>query len=239
MCISSVIALLQFTTVLPLGRMRDFEDFARRSWLYPVAGYVVGGIAAAGAFFIGPSLLAAAVGIGLVFLISGCNHLDGLMDLGDGLMAQGGCERRIAALTDRQVGTGAFALAIVVTLVAFSSLASVPSVAIALLIAEVGAKFSMAYLSTFGKPFRTGLHATIQSQSRPYFPLLAGILCLPLVLLPVSLPALLAVAAAMILCPLILQIVAGRLFGGVNGDVVGSANEITRAVILAVLCLSG
>jgi adenosylcobinamide-GDP ribazoletransferase len=239
MCINSLIALLQFTTILPLGGMRDFKDFARRSWLYPVAGYVVGGIAAAGAFLIGPPLLAAAVGIGLVFLISGCNHLDGLMDLGDGLMAHGGCEKRVAALTDRQVGTGAFALAIVVTLVSFSSLASVPSVAIALLIAEVGAKFSMAFLSTFGKPFRNGLHAIIQSQSRPYFPLLAGILCLPLVLLPVPPSTLLAVAAAMILCPLILQIIACRLFGGVNGDVVGSANEITRAVILAVLCLSG
>jgi adenosylcobinamide-GDP ribazoletransferase len=239
MFINSIIALLQFTTVLPLGRMRDFEDFARRSWLYPIAGYVVGGIAAAGVFLIGSPLLSAAVGLGLVFLISGCNHLDGLMDLGDGLMAHGGCEKRIAALTDRQVGTGAFALAIVVTLVAFSSLASVSSAAVALLIAEVGAKFSMAFLSTFGKPFRIGLHATIQSQSRPYFPLLAGLLCLPLVLLPVPLPTLLAVAAAMVLCPLILQLIASSLFGGVNGDVVGSANEITRAVILAVLCLSG
>lgn len=239
MCLNSVIALLQFTTVLPLGRTRDFEAFARHSWLYPLAGYVVGGIAAAGVFFIHPPLLAAALGIGLLFILSGCNHLDGLVDLGDGLMAHGGREKRISALTDRQVGTGALALATVVTLVSFSSLATVSSVPVALIVAEVGAKFSMAFLSTFGKPFRDGLHATIQSRSRPYFPVLAGILCLPLVFLPVSLPALLSAAGIMVICPLCLRAISCRLFGGVNGDVVGAANEITRACILAGLCILG
>jgi len=239
MCLNPVVALLQFTTILPLGRTRDFGEFARHSWIYPLAGYVVGGIAAICVLFLRSPLLAAAVGIGLVFLLSGCNHLDGLMDLGDGLMAHGGRERRVAALTDRQVGTGALALAVVTTLVSYSSLASVSSAACSLLVAEVGAKFSMAFLSTSGKPFRDGIHATIQSRSKPYFPLLAGVLCLPLALLPVPGRALLLAAGAMVACPLVLQLVSGRLFGGVNGDVVGAANEITRASVLAVLCISG
>jgi len=239
MCLNSLVALLQFATILPLGKTRDFEEFTRHSWIYPIAGYVVGGIAAICVLFLKPPLLAAAMGIGLVLLLSGCNHLDGLLDLGDGLMAHGGRERRVAALTDRQVGTGALALGMGLTLVSYSSLASVSSAACSLLIAEVGAKFSMAFLSTFGKPFRDGIHATIQSRSKPYFPLLSGVLCLPLALLPVPRSALLFAAVAMVACPLVLQLVSCKLFGGVNGDVVGASNEITRASVLAVLCIFG
>ena len=42
----SVRALLQFTTILPLGEPADFDAFAQRSWLYPFAGYVAGAVAA-------------------------------------------------------------------------------------------------------------------------------------------------------------------------------------------------
>ncbi len=237
MPLTPVIALLQFTTILPLGRTREFGEFAKRSWLYPLAGYVTGGLTAAAIFFIGQPLIAAAVAIGILFLLTGCNHLDGLMDLGDGLMAHGGREKRIRALTDRQIGTGGVALALSVTLLSFASLAASPCLPCALVVAEVGAKFSMAFLSTFGRPFRNGLHSSIQGLSRPWFPPLAACLCIPLVLLPVA-PAALAVAALiMVASPAILLRVSGRLFGGVNGDVVGAGNEITRALILAAICL--
>ena len=32
----ALISLLQFTTILPLGKARDFENFARHSYIYPV-----------------------------------------------------------------------------------------------------------------------------------------------------------------------------------------------------------
>mgnify|MGYP000855316303 FL=1 len=237
MPLNAVIALLQFTTVLPLGRTRDFSAFARRSWIYPLAGYVVGGIAAAAVFFIGQPLVAGAVALGLLYLLTGCNHLDGLMDFGDGLMAHGDREKRLRALSDRQIGTGGMAMAIVISMVSFSSLASAPCLPCAIVIAEVGGKFSMAFLSTFGKPFREGLHSSIQSHSKPYFPVLAAILCTPLVFLPVTPISLAMSAVMMIACPALLLAVSNRLFGGVNGDVTGAGNEITRAAILAVLCL--
>ncbi|MCU0632208.1 MAG: adenosylcobinamide-GDP ribazoletransferase [Methanolinea sp.] len=238
MPLTSIISLLQFTTILPLGRTRDFGEFARRSWLYPLAGYVVGGIAASAVFFIGQPLIAAAIALGLLFLLTGCNHLDGLMDLGDGLMAHGDREKRVNALTDRQIGTGGLALAISVCLISFSSLAAAPCLPCALIIAEVGGKFSMAFLSRFGIPFHEGLHSSIQSQSRPWFPVLAAILCIPLVLLPVAPLSLAAAAVMMVACPTALLLISRRLFGGVNGDVVGASNEITRALVLAALCLA-
>lgn len=238
MPLNSIVALLQFTTILPLGRIREFGSFARHSWIYPIAGYVIGGICAGFVYFIGQPLLAASLAVGILLLISGCNHLDGLMDFGDGLMAHGDREKRIKALTDRQIGTGGIALALVFTLISFSSLAASSCLVCALLVAEVGAKFSMAFLSTFGKPFHSGLHASIQEHSRPYFPFLAAILCLPLLFLPVSRLSLAISGIAMVACPVALLFVSKRLFGGVNGDVVGASNEITRSVILAILCLA-
>jgi adenosylcobinamide-GDP ribazoletransferase len=237
MLLKPLIALLQFTTVLPLGRMQDFSCFARRSYLYPIAGYVVGGISALAVYFIGEPLVAAAIGIALLFLLTGCNHLDGLLDFGDGLMAHGDRDARIRALTDRQIGTGGMAMGVSVTLISFAALSSSPCLACSLIAGEVGAKFSMAFLSTHGLPFREGIHATIQSRSRPYFPVLAAVLCIPLALLPFRPLALGLAAAAMVLCPLVLLTLSERLFGGVNGDVVGAGNEITRACVMVVLAL--
>ncbi|MEN6512539.1 adenosylcobinamide-GDP ribazoletransferase, partial [Methanoculleus sp.] len=106
----SVLALLQFCTSLPLGRPVEFEYFARRSYLYPLAGYVIGGIAAGITYWIAPPpAVGAAVALAIVLVLSGCNHFDGLLDFGDGLMAHGSREKRIAAMTDRTTGAGAVA----------------------------------------------------------------------------------------------------------------------------------
>jgi adenosylcobinamide-GDP ribazoletransferase len=41
----------------------------------------------------------------------------------------------------------------------------------------------------------------------------------------------------MVLTPLVLLFVSRKVFGGVNGDGVGASNEITRALVLAVLAI--
>ena len=237
MFLKSIIALLQFCTVLPLGKPREFEQFAKKTWLYPLAGYVTGGFAALVSFWIVNPAIAAAFAIAGLLLITGCNHFDGLLDLGDGLMAHGGREKRISALTDRQIGTGAFALAISIVLITWAGLQAAYPIIWVLLLSEVCAKFSMALLTVSGKPFRQGIHANLHDQSRPRFILYAAILCLPLVLVPVSPLKLVAAAVLMVIVPLVLLVISGRAFGGVNGDVVGASNEITRAFIIIAVVL--
>jgi adenosylcobinamide-GDP ribazoletransferase len=233
-----VLSLLQFTTILPLGKPQDFDFFARHSWIFPVAGYVIALLVAVPVFFIADTTLAAAVAVAGVILLSGAHHFDGLLDLGDGLMAQGDEEKRTRALTDRYVGAGGIAAGLIVTLLLFAGLHAAASLISALIIGEVAAKFSMAFLTAYGTPFREGIHSYIHRFAKPYFPFLSLLLCIPLVLLPVS-PFRLAVAAiVMILCPVALLILSERLFGGVNGDVVGAANEITRALVIAALALA-
>ncbi len=233
----SVLALLQFCTSLPLGRPVDFDHFARRSYLYPLAGYVIGGIAAVIASFIASPVVGAAVAVAAVLLLSGCNHFDGLLDFGDGLMAHGSREKRIAAMTDRTTGAGAVAAGIIVTLIAFAGLQTVAYLPAAILIAEVCAKTAMSCLTTLGTPFREGIHSYLHGFARPWFLVPATLLALPLFLLPVP-PvhiALALVATAVIVALMLL--LSRRLFGGVNGDVVGASNEIVRAGVILLLAL--
>jgi len=228
----ALIALLQFASILPLGKPVDFEHFARHSYLYPLAGYVIGGLVALIVFRISNQTIAAAIAIAALLLLSGCNHFDGLIDFGDGVMAHGDREKRVRALTDRQVGAGGVGLGLVITLILFASLQASTSIVMAILIGEVCAKFSMALLTTIGTPFQEGIHSYLHQFSRSYFPVVAFLLCLPLILLPVSPQKLVAAAVLMVLCPIILLAISKQLFGGINGDVVGASNEITRAAII-------
>lgn len=237
MLLNPLRALLQFTTVIPLGKPADFASFARRSWLYPVAGYVTGGFAGLCVFWIDTPLLAAAAAVSALFLITGSHHLDGLLDFGDGLMAHGDQEKRQRVLTDRQVGAGGIALGGSVILVSFAAMASSPILWAALITAEVAAKFSMAFLTAYGPPFREGIHSFLHQASRPYFPVLSAVLCTPLLFLPVAPLRLAGAALVMVAVPACLLGISRRLFGGVNGDVVGASGEITRALVLAALVI--
>ncbi|MDD2787384.1 adenosylcobinamide-GDP ribazoletransferase [Methanoculleus sp.] len=233
----SVIALLQFCTPLPLGRPVEFEQFARRSYLYPLAGYVIGGIAAGIVSLIASPVVGAAVAVAAVLVLSGCNHFDGLLDFGDGLMAHGSREKRVAAMTDRTTGAGALATGIVVTLIAFAGLQTVAYLPAAILTAEVCAKVAMSYLTTLGVPFREGIHSYLHGFARPWFLVPATLLALPLFLLPIpGVSVALALSVTVIIVALMLSL-SRHLFGGVNGDVVGATNDITRAGVILILAL--
>lgn len=236
---NAIIALLQFCTILPLGKPAEFDAFARNSYLYPLAGWVIGALAAIPAIFILGDAIAAAAALAFVLILSGCNHLDGLLDFGDGLMAHGSREKRVNAMTDRQIGTGGVAAAFIVILLAFSGLLSVPSIPLAIIIAEVCAKAAMALLTVAGPPCKEGLHSYLHARTRPWFPLATALLCLPLFLLPGSAVGTAAALLTAFLVVVAVRVVAMRLFGGVNGDVVGASSEITRALALVALALAG
>lgn len=232
-----VLALLQFTTILPLGKPQDFDVFAKYSWLYPIAGYVIALLVCIPVYFIQDTTLAAAVAVAGLIVLSGANHFDGLLDLGDGLMAHGDHEKRVRALTDRYVGAGGIAAGIVVTLLLFAGLREAAAILPVIIIGEVSAKFAMAFLTAYGTPFREGIHSYLHQFAKPWFPVLSLILCIPLVLLPVTPMQLAAAGILMIVCPTLLLLTAKRAFGGVNGDVVGASHEITRAIVIIALAL--
>ena len=238
----AVKALLQFTTILPLGKPADFDRFAAHSWLYPIASYVTGLIAAIPAlvaWLLGfeNSLIVAAVTLAVVVVISGANHFDGLLDFGDGLMAHGSREKRISAMKDRSIGAGAVAAGLLVLLLAFAGLSALPvwMIVPAVFCAEVFSKMVMGLFSALGKPFADGIQKYIYEHSKRRFAVYTILLALPTLAVSLLLPGLWWTAAAFgiaVLVFVLLLLLSKKLFGGVNGDVTGAGCEISRMAVL-------
>lgn len=239
----SIRAVLQFTTTLPLGEPADFDSFAKKSWLYPIAGYVTGAFAALPgvlAWYFGyeNSFVIAALTLAVAIIISGANHFDGLLDFGDGLMAHGSSEKRISAMTDKYIGAGGVAAGVLVLLLAFAGLSALTPILIATAVfsAEVLSKMVMGLFSALGKPFRTGIHSYIYENSKRRFAGYTILLALPLFLIPET-KLILGGFFAAFFTFMVLYLLARRCFGGVNGDVVGASGEITRAMVVLVFAL--
>ena len=236
---------------------KDVEALSRRFHIIVLIGALYG-LLASGIYFLGQELLPttalAALVLAMLHLLNRFLHLDGLSDLGDGMVCGGNAERRLAAMKDSKTGAGGVGYALVFTLLSFAALASITGRAELLflpLIAEIMNKNAMVFCA-FGGRAREGLGNSFVSNTRGRQALLSIILSVLLsfgIILLVCLPtgywyieriALFTVAGGLVSATvgLVISRVAMRNFGAVNGDVLGATNEIDRpAVLIAMLLL--
>jgi len=236
-------ALLSFFTILPM-RGASLDEAAREVHLLPLVGLVTGlpgALVLSTALF--PPGVASTIALGAALLLAGLHHADGVLDVGDALMARGNVERRRAVLKDARVGMGGLgALFLVyapsVAALTALSIESPVRVALALLAGEVAARSAMVLVLSYGEP------AEAASSTVPFVRALTGprhalatvlALLAPLpFLFPLGAFAPLAVLAAPLvaLCSLRLS---GAAFGGIGGDAVGATGEVCRAAVLVAL----
>jgi len=236
--------LLSFFTVLPV-RNASLEEAAREVRLLPLVGLVTG-LPGAGlllAAYALPPGVAATLALGAVLLAAGLHHADGVLDVGDALMAHGGRDRRREVLADARVGIGGLGALFLVyapTVAALTALcADFPGrAALALIAGEVASRSAMVLTLAFGEP------ADARSSTVPFVKALSGphrtgdvivALLAPLpFLLATSVLAPLAILAVPLIAWGVLRIAATR-FGGIGGDVVGAGGEACRAALLVLL----
>ena len=113
--------LLSFLTVLPF-RMDEnlLVDCARFMFVFPLIGALIGflaGLFGWVAFYFLPGLVAGALVLGVLLLLTGLHHTDGLLDFGDGVMAHGSAEHKIEVMHDQLTGAGGLALGMMTLLV--------------------------------------------------------------------------------------------------------------------------
>ena len=239
------VALL-FCTRLPIPNAAPVvgADIARAGWAFPVAGAIVGLIAAGVYWLAGlaglPSLPAAGLTVAATLVVTGCLHEDGLADLAD---AFGGHtrERRLEIMRDSRVGTyGACALSMSLLLRA-AALASIaaPAVVVPVLIAaHTAARAGMPLFMGLVPPARVdGLSAGV---GRPLPVSIAAAVLLGVIALFVALgPA--AGFFAIVLLAAALALLAWlciRQFGGQTGDVLGAVEQLGEIAILLVAAAS-
>ncbi|HEY3361274.1 MAG TPA: adenosylcobinamide-GDP ribazoletransferase [Methanosarcina sp.] len=249
-----------FLSTIPVGiSMEGIDELMKKIYFYPIVGAVLGILIGAIAYMgqiIFPGPILAALVMGFIYYITGFNHLDGVTDIGDGFMAHGSLEKKIKALKDTTLGTGGVAFCILLLLTLYGSIRSIQEqgfslfgsnlpvlMFVSMFIAEVSAKQSMLTIAAFGKPIPPqenqaypGLGAmTIKGANTKNFMIgfiFGAIVCtLPFGWIGL-LPYLGACASALIILNR-----SYAHFGGLNGDGIGTANEIGRITALIILAV--
>jgi adenosylcobinamide-GDP ribazoletransferase len=251
-----------FLSTIPVGiTMEGLDEFFKRTYLHILVGIVLGLMIAAVSFMLVSVLsfqLAAVFTIIFIYYLTGLNHLDGIADIGDGMTAHGSLEKKIKALKDMSLGIGGVAFASLVILSLYSSLISLfdqaiitsvndgTSIAIivflSMFVAEICAKQSMLTVAAFGKSIHEGLGSIlVENTTMPKYiaGFVLGIISCVLAFSYIDF-ALVGVLAfiASIVATFVLMNVSKRHFGGVNGDVIGSSNEIGRIIALITITLA-
>jgi adenosylcobinamide-GDP ribazoletransferase len=214
---------------------------ARAAWAWPLAGAVVAlGAALAGWLALSLGALpgvAAALALAAAMLLTGALHEDGLADSADGLLGGGSRERRLEIMKDSRIGSFGTLALVVVTLVRWSALA-------ALFAADhvLGPLLAAAVLSRAALPVTmialplARAHGLSAATGRPpRAAALAGLaLAAVLAVLAAGWLALPCIAAAGI-AAVAVGLVARARIGGQTGDVLGAAQQLAEAAVLAVL----
>jgi len=237
---------IAFLTIVPVGMDADgVAQAALYMPLFPFIGTAIGLIVGVCVWLlemIFPLLLSALIGMGLLLLINGVQHMDGLLDFGDGLMFHGSRSGKLKVMRDPTTGAGGFALGLVVFLVAAVSIAAIPSaqIVVSLIVSEASAVFAMVLAAAAGKSAHKGMNTLFVAamhRQRGLRLSLSYVIILAVSFLALRSIGLMVVVGAT-LTALGMVLVSNRNFGGLTGDVLGATNEIARTgSLLLVLVL--
>lgn len=244
---------IAFLTILPLGPGKAAEDFpAARTW-FPLVGLLLGSMLAGTDLLLQstftlltsdpapldrqfPALLAGALLIAALALLTRALHLDGFMDACDALLGAFERRRRLEILRDTHVGAFAVVGLTSLLLLKISSLAALPQTSrqsVLLLFPCLSRWGMLLVMELFPYIRREGL-GTAFFGNRARRPLIGGF-CLALAVaigLGGTTGALLFALASAVSWAV--GYWAARALGGLTGDIYGAVNETAEASILIV-----
>jgi len=243
--------LLSFLTTIPVRMDKDcLVDSARFMFVFPLIGALLGLLAGLFGWLTSlflPSLVVGGLVLGVLLLLTGLHHTDGLLDFGDGVMAHGSPERKIEVMHDQLTGAGGLSLGIMTFLVTAFSIAEldlsitvwgIPVIVSGLVVAEVSAKLSMVVGAWAGRAVHEGMNSSFLAAmhgGKGDARLIAALA----ISLGVAVPLLWLAGAIAVLAAVITGLVmvgiSHRHFNGVTGDVLGATNELSRMVSLITL----
>jgi adenosylcobinamide-GDP ribazoletransferase len=213
-----------------------------------IVGFLLGLIDAVVALPIGflVKVFAAAMTVAFLLVLTGLQHFDGLIDLGNAVGLGNVHDRKMVAHAWTVTYSGAV-LALAVEFAAFVGLFFVvnPLFAFAAVFAaEVSAKLAMVTIVWGGKPSHKGLGSIFLSKAKKNLNAVAYVIAV-LVVYPLfayigsPLLGLVGVGIVLVSVPVafVMKKVSENVFGGVSGDMIGATNEVARAVALVLFAV--
>ncbi|WP_296881043.1 adenosylcobinamide-GDP ribazoletransferase [uncultured Methanobrevibacter sp.] len=232
--VRSLLGLLTFSTILPINVFTSIEYMTKLTWCWPFLHIFVG-ILAAICGYVSLDLLhlnsffTAVIVYAFLMLITGYNHLDGVMDMADGVMVHGTPEKKIRVMKDSSVGSGGVATLFLVASLTIAGLYNILDYhfIFGIIICEMSAKTSLLTTALLSKPLTPGIGSYFINETNAvnYFASTAVILVIAFLL--GSYVGLAGVVGAMI-SGVIIAAIARRNFVLANGDVLGMSNEVGR-----------
>jgi adenosylcobinamide-GDP ribazoletransferase len=230
----------------PFAVPRDMGAIGRGVWAFPVVGAVLGALGG-GAYWLGreiglPAFIAAVLAIGVIVLVTGGLHEDGLADTADGFGGGRTRDEKLAIMRDSRIGTYGVLALVLTALLRVGALAAMSGAAgFAALIAaaSLGRGFAALPMSMLPPARADGL-GRAAGPAPGFSACLALILAVAAATLAVAGSALpwraagYAVAGAFF-AVLVVSLLAQRHIGGVTGDVLGAAILAAEATALVAL----
>ncbi|MEE8300461.1 MAG: adenosylcobinamide-GDP ribazoletransferase [Desulfatiglandales bacterium] len=234
-----LISALQFLTILPLGKSRDFDAPKTIPW-FPVVGLAIGLILMLGDYIFSilwPDPIVALLDVLLIVILSGGLHLDGLGDTADGFFSHRSPEQVLSIMRDSRIGVmGLAAIVFVLSIKWASILHLVEYRALYLFIIPAYSRGAMMFgikFLRYGRP-QGGIGTDFFSDNPPMY-------ALSIIFLPVLLSFWLGVKAIwlnslFILMTALILFYYKRRMGGITGDMLGAMAEVEEAGLFLVAC---
>ncbi len=232
-----------FLSTIRVGNSVDgINALMRHIYLFTVGGAVIGviagGIGYATLLCFKPAVTAF-ITLVVLYYLTGINHLDGLADVGDGIVVHGDAKRKIDVMKDVTIGAGGVAfvtLALIGTYAAIFTVSQTNHILPAIIVGEVCAKHGMLTTSFKAKKMHEGLGSMNIDGTTSLNYLISLAIALAICITLYNIYGIAAIIISSI-AAITVRAVANKHFGGVNGDVLGATNEVAR--IAALFTLSG
>lgn len=241
---------VSFLTVIPMPPSSietvDAEEFARSFAFFPIVGLLIGFFCALFYFLFHrwmPNLLAAVCITALLTILTRGLHLDGLADLADGVGGGYTAERRLQIMKDSRIGAfGSLALSLAI-LFKVSGLYALMEADNwqPILLVPVFSRLSMV-LTAYKSPYARAEGGLAKSFVEPMTlqQPLAALLFSGAAAIVVSPLWILAYLAGAVFCSLSIRALSRKWLGGVTGDVLGAANELSEIILFSLFaCATG
>ena len=236
--IKSLLGLLTFSTILPINVFTSIEYLTKLTWCWPFLHLFVG-ILAAICGYVSLEILhlnsffTAAIVYAFLMILTGYNHLDGVMDMADGVMVHGEPEKKIRVMKDSSVGAGGMATLFIVASLTIAGIYNilVYHFIMGIVICEMTAKTSLLTTALLSNPLTPGIGSYFINETRPSNYIASTVIITIIAYLLGGFAGVCGVIGAMV-SGIIIATIAKRNFVLANGDVLGMSNEVGRLLSL-------
>jgi len=235
----SFFAALQFLTQIPPIIKRPFteKELGQAVGFYPLVGLIIGTVLVGAnnllALILPPAVNAALI-LALWVLLSGALHLDGFLDACDGLFGGFTPEKRLEIMRDERVGAFGLAGGVLLLLLKYAALGSLPEIILTLLIVPTLSRWGMS-LALIAFPYARdqGLGRAIKDNSGWRELVLATLISALTAWFTFQWMGLIALIIAGVIVFFAATFVLRRI-PGLTGDIYGALNEIVEVVLLVI-----